>query len=589
MFSGVLKHLEVFYIYSMFVKKLLLLLVFCRAYCCHAQSPSADEWIQFFSTSGPSQSLQIVKALDIFKKSSSDSKDNYFAVLQKAAAGKNKRLAARALMIQPLLMEKLELKTDFPARIEMQHSALKLALQSDDDYLLADCLQWLGDSYNDSKQNDKALLYLLKSFELKEKLGFENFPNSNKTLVDMGGVFFKAQEYDKCIRFTQMGLQLSDSFSFHRNLLSAQNLIAISYQRKQQYDSAAAWFNKAAQSATQYNDTAWTGIVKGNIGYLKMEQGDYKSALPLMWEDYHTSLLQKDTSNAGNTLHRIAFIYQQTGKGDSALLLARKAFQFTLNTLKYYNPSHRTNAAKALADILQQNGNATDAIQYLNIYHHLKDSTDALVAASRLDRVQLQIDYEKSAGQIADLKKQNKTEKQRRQLLFTALLLLLVSGILFLLWTRQKNKLKEERLLKEKQLAEAESKSANERLQAFTQHIIEKNELIEQLQQQLQTQNQQVNDELLKQTILTDIDWHRFREMFTQVHPVFFKSIQQIAPDITAAELRMAAVIKLGLGNKYIASMLGVSGDTVRKSKFRLRQRLELDEEKSLEDFIMQL
>jgi ATP/maltotriose-dependent transcriptional regulator MalT len=167
--------------------------------------------------------------------------------------------------------------------------------------------------------------------------------------------------------------------------------------------------------------------------------------------------------------------------------------------------------------------------------------------------------------------------------------LLLVSGILFLLWTRQKNKLKEERLLKEKQLAEAASKSANERLQTFTQHIIEKNELIEQLQQQLQIQNHQVNEELLKQTILTDDDWRRFREMFTQVHPAFFKNIQQIAPDITAAELRMAAVIKLGLGNKYIASMLGVSGDTVRKSKFRLRQRLQLDEDKGLEDFIMQL
>lgn len=571
------------------LKNLLLFFIFSSAYLCHAQPPGTDEWIKLLSASGPAQSLRVAEALDIFKKAGPGEKENYFAEIKKAAESGNKKLAARALMLQPLLREQLQKKTDFPARIEMQHTALKLALQQDDEYLLADCLQRLGDSYNDSKQNDKALLYLLKSYELKERLGFENFPNSNKSLADLGGVFFKAQEYEKCIRFTLLGLRLSDSFSYHRNLLSSQNLVAISYQRKKQYDSAALWFSKAAQSAAQYNDTAWTGIVKGNTGNLKMEQGDYTAALPLMREDYHTSLLQKDTSSAGNTLQRIAFIYQHTNKRDSALLLAKMAYNYTLNTRMYDNPAHRMNAGKTLADILQQNGNAAEAIKYLTAYHHIKDSTDALVAASRLDRIQMQIDYEKSAGQIADLKKQNQSEKQRRQLLFTALLLLLASGILFILWARQKNKLKAQKLLQEKQIAETEAKAANERLQAFTQNIIEKNELIEQLQQQLQTQNQQVNEELLKQTILTDEDWRRFKEMFAQVHPGFFKAIQNISPDITAAELRMAAVIKLGLGNKYIASMLGVSGDTVRKSKFRLRQRLQLTEESSLEDFIMQL
>ncbi len=573
----------------MFKRCLPLFFFFGFIHHCMAQLPSAEEWIKLFSISGSDQCLRTSEALDLFKKAGPGIKETYFAALQKAGAGPDKKLEARSLMMLPLLNEQLKIKKDFPARIKMQDAALAIARQLDDEYLLADCLQRLGDTYNDFKQNDKALLYLLKSFELKEKLGFENFPNSNKSITDLGGVFFKAQEYDKCIRFIQMGLQLSDSFLFHRNLLSSQNLIAISLQRKKQFDSAAIWFYKAAQSATKYNDTAWTGIIKGNIGYLKMEQGDYKAALPLMWEDYYTSLLQKDTSNAGNTLQRIAVIYQQTGKKDSALVLAKQAYLYTLNTFKYNNPNHHMNANKTLADILQQHGNAAEAIKHFNIYHQLKDSTDSLVAVSRLDRIQLQIDYEKSAGQINDLKKQNRTERQRRQLLFTALLLLLASGTLFILWARQKNKLREQKLLQEKQLAEAETKAANERLHAFTQNIIEKNELIEQLQLQLQTQNQQVNDELVKQTILTEEDWRRFREMFTQVYPGFFKAIQHKAPNITAAELRMAAVIKIGMGNKYIASMLGVSGDTVRKSKFRLRQRLQLTEDNNLEDFIMLL
>ena len=135
-------------------------------------------------------------------------------------------------------------------------------------------------------------------------------------------------------------------------------------------------------------------------------------------------------------------------------------------------------------------------------------------------------------------------------------------------------------------MVEAAARAAEEQLSQFTRFIVEKNELIEQLQQQLTVQQQEVNEALLKQTILTDADWRRFKEMFEKVYPGFFSQLLAMAPDITAAEMRMASVIRLGLGNKYIASMLGVSGDTVRKARFRLRQRLQLNEDQPLEAFV---
>jgi hypothetical protein len=577
------------YIYTMSAKWLLLFFFLIMSHTGWAQPTGISDWLKLLSAVEKDQCMKAAEAVRLFKTADSATRHNLFAEVKKAGGSHNKTLAARALMVEPLLADVLRLKYGWPEKIALHQAAVKLARQTENEYLLADCLQKLGDSYNDSRQNDKALLYLLKSFEYKQQHGFENFPHSNKCAADLGGVFFKAEEYDKCIYYTTLGISMPDSFPHHRNLLSAQNLVAISYQRKLQFDSAAAWFKKVAAGAAHFNDEAWTGIVRGNIGFLKMEQGDYTTALPLMWDDYYTSLAQNDTSNAGNTLQRIAFIHQQTGKKDSALQLARKAFGYTLHTSKYNNPSHRMNAGKTLAAILQQNGYANEAIKYLGIYHQLKDSMQALVTASRLDRIQMQIDYETSVSQIDLLKKRTLAEKQKRRLLAVALLLLLASGILFLLWTRQKNKLKEQTLLQEKQLAEAETKAANERLANFTQNIVEKNELIDQLQLQLESHNQQVNDELIKQTILTDEDWRRFKDMFERVYPGFFKQLQSMAPDITAAEMRMASVIRLGLGNKYIASMLGVSGDTVRKAKFRLRQRLQLGEDKNLEDFVLSL
>jgi DNA-binding CsgD family transcriptional regulator len=56
-------------------------------------------------------------------------------------------------------------------------------------------------------------------------------------------------------------------------------------------------------------------------------------------------------------------------------------------------------------------------------------------------------------------------------------------------------------------------------------------------------------------------------------------------PDMTNAEQRMAALIKLRLSGKDAARILGISPDSVRKSRQRLRQRLGLQGDEELEPF----
>jgi len=141
-------------------------------------------------------------------------------------------------------------------------------------------------------------------------------------------------------------------------------------------------------------------------------------------------------------------------------------------------------------------------------------------------------------------------------------------------------------LMHQQQIAGTEIINAREKLEEFTKHLVEKNLLIENLQEQLQQQNLEVNETLQNQTILTENDWLRFKEMFEKAHPGFISKLQQAAPDITTAELRLAALIRLNLGNKHIASMLGIGTDAVRKTKSRLRQRLNITIEDGLEDFI---
>ena len=83
-------------------------------------------------------------------------------------------------------------------------------------------------------------------------------------------------------------------------------------------------------------------------------------------------------------------------------------------------------------------------------------------------------------------------------------------------------------------------------------------------------------------------DWQAFLHYFQQVHPNFFKDLKTQYPKITANELNLCALLKLNISNKEIAQILGISPDSVRKAQHRLRQKIELADNQSVRDFILQ-
>jgi DNA-binding CsgD family transcriptional regulator len=105
----------------------------------------------------------------------------------------------------------------------------------------------------------------------------------------------------------------------------------------------------------------------------------------------------------------------------------------------------------------------------------------------------------------------------------------------------------------------------------------------------LDSVQQKNEDELTSHTILTDDDWNRFKALFEKVHPQFFEKLKKLSPEITAAEIRLAALIKLNLDNKQMASMQGISVSSIRGNKTRLRQRLNITVENDLDLFIKEI
>ena len=135
-------------------------------------------------------------------------------------------------------------------------------------------------------------------------------------------------------------------------------------------------------------------------------------------------------------------------------------------------------------------------------------------------------------------------------------------------------------------------------LASHTLHLVQKNELLEGMKDKLvelkksATTNKSELARLIqriKSDRQAEQDWEQFHKYFRQVHENFDNNLRAHFNDLTNNEIRLAALLKMSLSTKEIASILNISPDSVNKARYRLRKKLNLSSEDSLYDFIIAL
>ena len=98
----------------------------------------------------------------------------------------------------------------------------------------------------------------------------------------------------------------------------------------------------------------------------------------------------------------------------------------------------------------------------------------------------------------------------------------------------------------------------------------------------------QVNS-LVSDSIKGDDEWTRFKAHFDSVHPDFFTKLKNLSAELTENDLRLCAYLRIGMRAKDIASMLSVSPASVNTNRYRIRKKLGLGKEDSLDDYIRRI
>lgn len=132
----------------------------------------------------------------------------------------------------------------------------------------------------------------------------------------------------------------------------------------------------------------------------------------------------------------------------------------------------------------------------------------------------------------------------------------------------------------------------------YTMTIVRKNELLMNIKDELQKQKKELGPrypdyyyrkllKMLDRGISSEEEWEKFEYHFDQAHADFFKRLKQQYPELTQADLKLSAYLRLNLTSKEIAPLLNISIRGVEVRRYRLRKRLYLDTEENLVEFLL--
>jgi len=461
----------------------------------------------------------------------------------------------------------------------------------------------LGYYYFIKGKYSSALSYMLKANYVFQHIGYGQIEEPGYLLYRLAFVYYHLRNYHEALKH----LQIAVKYPKNRPVVDIYilNTLGLSYRELYQPDSAKHYFLLAKAKAVATRDTAWMGIISGNLGNLHLKAHDYAGAFPFFENYYKYSLISKDKACIAEALMGLADIAVFYKRYDEALKRLKDAdatYHTKPGNIQVEDYIKLGYLYNIFSRAWEGKGNAQQSLYYRKLADGVRDSIDRRVQLSNNVAIQQLLEAEQHNSEIKLLEKEKHTALLKQYFLVAATILLVI--IFLLIYNRQSLKRKKDKaflekkeviLQAEKEKIEAELKHATEMLNSYVENLQQKTALLDQVQTEMQVIQQSAvgtDEELLflqrlnDATILTEEQWHEFRALFEKVHAGFFIKLKTTYPHLTPAETRLCALTKLQLGTKEIAAILGVNADTIKKTRQRLRKKIEIAEDVALETVI---
>jgi tetratricopeptide (TPR) repeat protein len=486
-------------------------------------------------------------------------------------------------------------KGDFPAALDYYKRAAELFEQVGDPDEYAELINRTGMTYWSMGMHDKALQYL---HDYTSRLDPENPKKQAIGYNNLGAIYKETGNLEKALDFYRKAadyyLLANDSLDLPSPLTNIGTILSV----RGQHDSALHYYNISLEISDKMGDRLQTAKTKHNIALIYKAASRFAEAEDLLREYLETSRglgYKEGIAQAGLSMGNLF----RDMKND------RQA-------IRYYNDCIHDASATSLAGILMQahkNLSAVyreaerfdKALTHFQEYVNLKDTLLSKEKAKIIAELETRYETEKKEQENILLMKDNELKDKTINTLY--LILAAIIGIslsfIFMIILYRRN------ALNKKRLAESEAARLSERIEYQSREMASsalalsrnltfiKNILVE-----LKALSPHVDDVGLNvvrsisrtiQHLDHDPAWEEFELRFREVHNLFYEKLAQRFPSLTANEIRLCALLKLGMNTKEISSVTFQNIRAIEAARLRLRKKLGMESNEGLSTFLQKL
>lgn len=440
--------------------------------------------------------------------------------------------------------------------------------------------------------------------------------------------------YDEAIAMKYRAISLYDTLGQTHRTMELRSYLATMLISRGDFGRAITILDKEIATAELLKDTLNLAYMWAAKGSAYGKQKDFANALLFHQKALAIRNLSPYALQKGESLYSIGRILSKMGQLQASLDTLRVAERlvegssdkqgigfiqsgigeslFKLNRIEeaspYLEKSLKTgldrkqypaaaDAARMLSQSHKLQQHFKEAFSYQEIFLALKDS----MFNQEKNKISQDLIHKYEANEkelkIVALERENNLATQRNRWIGGLLTLLSALGFyaFHLRSAREQNRLEAEKvkaeaqselLAKQLEIQELELTSNRIRLEDYTQMLIERNQQLQELSRQNESESpaEDINLEdapvnLYNQVILTESDWEKFQTYFNKVYPGFIAKLRSQYNDLTPAEIRVVLLDKMGLSIKESSSILGIGSDAIKKGRYRLKKKYKLEGE----------
>jgi tetratricopeptide (TPR) repeat protein len=369
-----------------------------------------------------------------------------------------------------------------------------------------------------------------------------------RLLCTIACIYLTMREWDNVLDFAQRSREMCEACKAQNTLAYALNMIGSAYLGKREFETARIYLSRSQQIFESLGNINGQVLTWNNLGVSHFNEREYERALP------YYELSRSAARELGQPI-------------SEAIALAQIAYIHSIDpqlrsvALSEYNEALTVARSKGetrceeyiLSSLIELH---EEMAMWETAYHYQKQLTELRV-------------------QIVKLHTSNEAAKLKREL-----------------ETREKEHVAELHRVKAEALQEQLTEATNE-LSKFALRIIQQNEKIDLVHSQARSIFSLFPSKSAKPlldaiaSLKQDDSLYRGPEhQIESKHAQFIQRLSSNYPSLSNAELKVAALLKMGLNSKEIANILFTSHRTIETHRHHIRKKLAIDASTPLGDYL---